>query len=304
MTTTSTQTYVIYSKGIASVDLGELHAKITPGMQIFEGIVTSVKSCAASQTEKTSYLKCLTIALRILSDEDLAEIRAEELCENFGEDFREAAKTVEDARDNQDKPKRGRKTTRVKLSGKALSIKIFKNGSTQVTGCKSIDHAKLSMRIVYDLFNVDRVDELTLVSVMINVNFDMGFKINKERLGEYFTVHGINVPPLTSGYMGIKIRIPLLIDSSELLIPKMSWTKSEGFTDAGTVPYVSFFANDSQKKNKIFTACIGVFHNGKVLMSCINDQAILVMSEWIKGFLIEARDSIEMKPKVIKTFRR
>lgn len=280
MSNTSTQTYVIYSKGIGSIDLQTFYSKIKPGIHISGGEITSVKFCTANKS--ASYLKCLTIAFRLFSKEGQIEESKPPTSYKF---------------------KRGRKITRVKLSGKALSIKIFKNGSIQVTGCKSIEHAKISIDMVFNLLNIDKVDELSLVSVMINVNFSIGFKINKEKLSEYFTEKNINVPPLTSG-MGVKIRVPLHIQTDELLIPRMSWTKTEGFTDIGTIPYVSLFSEDIQKINKKFTACISIFHNGKILMSCVNDQAILVMSHWIKSILYDAKDKIEMKEHVIKTFKR
>jgi len=280
MTTTSTQTYVIYSKGIGTVNLSNLYKNIKIGTCIFGGEITAVNFCTTSKS--ANYLKCLTIAFKIPQDSST----------------KKSSPQV-----NSLDCKRGRKTTRVKIDGKTLSIKIFKNGSTQVTGCKSIEHAKLSINTVYFLLDIEKVDELSLVSVMINVNFSIGFKINKEKLAEYFTENNINVPPLTSG-MGVKIRVPLLINTDELLIPRLSWTKINGFIEMNPIPYLSLFSEDVKKKNKKFTACIGVFHNGKVLMSCINDQAIAVMSDWIKSMLHEARNTIEIKNKVIKTFVR
>lgn len=275
--TTSTQTYVIYSEINNLIDLSEICSVISPGMQIYEGEVISIKYGAASSEKSASYLKCLTISF-MLSPESIEE--------------------------KINKQKRGRKPTRVKLLGKLLSIKIFKNGSTQVTGCKSIEHAKICMNMVYNLLKLDKVEKLSLVSVMINVNFDIGFRINREKLGIYFVKNNINVPPLTSGYMGIKIRVPLNLETTELMIPQLSWTKTDKFTELPLIPYIRFFSEDSKKRNKIFTACIGIFQNGKVLMSCVNDQAIKIMSEWIRGFLIEAKPEIEMKDKEIKTFKR
>lgn len=68
---------------------------------------------------------------------------------------------------------------------KIISIKLFINGSIQITGCKKIDDAVLALEI---LFNELKMDGLTLQNinnlrvVMINSNFNIGFKIDRDKL--------------------------------------------------------------------------------------------------------------------------
>lgn len=278
----STQTYVVYSDGITAVDLSEAHKKLNdPEFNIQGGKILNVKHETPRPTTQTSFLKCLTLAI-VIGDNPIPVVDTQPA-----------------------KPKRGRKTCKIKHNGKMLSVKIFKNGSTQITGCKSLDHVKFGMNIVYRLFGYESVTALNLASIMINVNFDMGFKLNRERLGTYmYEEKCINVPPLTSGYMGIKIRIPSLVDKKDLMIQRLSWSVDEGFKELDPVPYMEFFAHDQKKTTKQFTACVGIFQNGKILMTCMDSMSTDAMCKYVKNILNEARSAIEVVKKPQKTFRR
>lgn len=116
------------------------------------------------------------------------------------------------------KPKRKKKTKKsfynqvtvkvnTKSKQKPLNVKLFKNGSIQVTGCKSwkniveafavLDHELKKVKAVIDPREPNKVVEKPFVSDpdnldfgnvkdmnirMINSNFDVGFKVNREML--------------------------------------------------------------------------------------------------------------------------
>ena len=273
---TSTRTFVVYSSCISPVDLDKAYEK-AQSYNLKDGEILSIKY---GQTSKSgSCLKCLTISLKT------------------GE-----AKVVVAQPPNPSK--RGRKITRKKVDGKLLSVKLFRNGSTQVTGCKTIDHVKFSMNMVFNLLELDSVEETNVVSIMNNVNFSVNFKIDRERLGSYLNSRGINVPPITTGYMGIKIRLPSLVDKKDLMIPRLSWKKDGGFEDLQQIPYLEFFAHDLKKIEKNFTTCVGIFQNGKILMTCIDDVTTRVMVDYVYTLLTDARSHIEIQERAKKTFRR
>lgn len=273
--TTSTQTFVVYCSCLSPVNLDHAYLKA----QDFEVTGGEILSIKYGQKDKTSnYLKCLTLSLR------------------FGEKSPPDPVSIPS--------RRGRKVTRIKISGKVLSVKLFRNGSTQITGCKSIDHVKFSMNLVFTLLGVDRIHEMNIVSIMNNVNFSVGFKVDREKLGKYLVEHGINVPPITTGYMGVKIRIPSLVGKHELTIPKMSWSRHEGFEEIQPIPYLDFFAHDIKKIEKPLTVCVGIFQNGKILMTCIDDFTTRRMYNYIFEMLTDARPYIEIHERAVKTFRR
>ena len=99
----------------------------------------------------------------------------------------------------------------VKISEtKTINIKLFKNGSVQMTGCDSIENAKKSIERLFELMNQSRyvldfakkqIQEIKFISandnkkltldcidhgtvVLINCNFNIGFEINRDKLYE------------------------------------------------------------------------------------------------------------------------
>lgn len=274
---TSTRTYVVYSSCISPIDLNDAF-KRAQEYRLMDGEILSIKY--GQNNEATSCLKCLTIS-----------VKTNELI-------------TEKVEKSSNPSKRGRKATKQKVEGKLLSVKLFRNGSTQVTGCKTIDHVKFSMNMVYLLLGLESVPELNVVSIMNNINFSIGFKIDREKLGIYLTEQGINVPPITTGYMGIKIRIQSLVDKNDLTVPRLSWSINEGFNDLTSIPYVEFFAHDLKKIEKNFTTCIGIFQNGKILMTCIDDFTTGIMFKHVFELLNKARSFIEIQERTTKTFKR
>jgi TATA-box binding protein (TBP) (component of TFIID and TFIIIB) len=97
----------------------------------------------------------------------------------------------------------------VKISEiKTINIKLFKNGSIQMTGCDSIENAKNSIEKLFELLNQSRfildlakkeIREIKFIVsnkkldlnnidhgtvVLINCNFNIGFEINRDKLYE------------------------------------------------------------------------------------------------------------------------
>jgi TATA-box binding protein (TBP) (component of TFIID and TFIIIB) len=77
---------------------------------------------------------------------------------------------------------------------KTLNVKLFNNGSIQMTGCKNLDNIIKSIEILFSKFreNNEKYNyyegELDIKKInrfkiqMINTNFDMNFKINRNNL--------------------------------------------------------------------------------------------------------------------------
>jgi TATA-box binding protein (TBP) (component of TFIID and TFIIIB) len=97
----------------------------------------------------------------------------------------------------------------VKISDiKTINIKLFKNGSIQMTGCDSIENTKQSIEKLFEILNKPRyllnlqeksIKEIKFLKTendkkitmndiiqgnvhLINCNFDIGFKINRDKL--------------------------------------------------------------------------------------------------------------------------
>ena len=100
-------------------------------------------------------------------------------------------------------------------SCKEVNLKLFKNGVIQLTGCKGVDHSKSALlsfwKVVRKTTLRHRFDylECYLVSVMRNINFNLGFPIDREKLGNY-VVNNSNsyvISQVVGGFMDMKFVI-------------------------------------------------------------------------------------------------
>lgn len=95
---------------------------------------------------------------------------------------------------------------KVKTTEKTIDIKLFTNGSIQMTGCKSVSSALESLMILFnelhvsrgtfdyknkkiiDIDFVDNINTLNISSIidfkigMINSNFNIGYRVNRDKL--------------------------------------------------------------------------------------------------------------------------
>lgn len=87
---------------------------------------------------------------------------------------------------------------------KTLNIKLFNNGSIQMTGCKNLDNIVKSVELLFSKFkenndkykyyegdlDIKNIDNFKIQ--MINTNFDMNFKINRNNLHNLLLKHNID----------------------------------------------------------------------------------------------------------------
>lgn len=116
---------------------------------------------------------------------------------------------------------------------KTVNVKLFINGSIQMTGCKHLDNIKKSLEVLFDKLkickaildkdmkfiikpfiddpiklNINKVNNFKIV--MINTNFNIQFQINRERLHQLLKDLGFDVTfdPIIHACVNIKYRIP------------------------------------------------------------------------------------------------
>jgi hypothetical protein len=169
------------------------------------------------------------------------------------------------------------------LLDKKINVKIFKNGVFQLTGCKTLNHAKESVHIIFkyinteiftDLFETPADEDIICYfkSAMRNIDFSLGYKINREELAQQLHLNTtLNIPPITCTNMGVKIKLP--INLGTLPVYKMILSEYPVHT---TVKYSECFdylmgkptteEERSYKMNKFIS--IAIFQNGKITFSC------------------------------------
>jgi TATA-box binding protein (TBP) (component of TFIID and TFIIIB) len=116
---------------------------------------------------------------------------------------------------------------------KTVNVKLFINGSVQMTGCKHLDNIKRSLEVLFQKFQVCKavlnkdlkfelkpfvnstigldINKVTNFKiVMINTNFNILFQINREKLHQLLKQYGHDVTfdPIIHACVNIKFPIP------------------------------------------------------------------------------------------------
>ena len=178
---------------------------------------------------------------------------------------------------------------------KKVNLKVFRNGVVQLTGCKSLEHCKFGIIIFWDIIkNISCIDslELFLVSVMRNVNFNLGFFVDREKLGKYILGRPskYKISPVIGGFIGMRFVIELeSIDDMPVYKFKMN---DKGLIEEEPIPYEKF-NNKKTKKN----INIAIFQTGRVLISGIHEKYQNPIIEWFLKLIEEVKDDIKIKEK-------
>lgn len=198
---------------------------------------------------------------------------------------------------------------------KRINVKIFKNGVFQLTGCKNISNVKKCLHTILtellrvpSCFKFNSTDTnfvIYIKSAMRNIDFDLGFKINRTSLATYlFENTNYNVPPLTTTNMGVKIKIPLE-NIEDLPITKITYPSR----DEEIISFKNCFSviePDSKKlKDKLTNKfiSISIFQNGKVLMSGIDETFQKKYYIWLVNLLQTIKHIIVNPDVPVKTFK-
>lgn len=190
-------------------------------------------------------------------------------------------------------------TLKIKLD-KIINVKIFNNGVFQMTGCKKLDHARQCSKIIInelhpDCYTLDGDNFIVyIISVMRNVNSELGFRVNRDDLGYFIDQNTPYKVPPSPDYMGVKIRIPLT-DIDDLKILRVDCKTG----DESTVTYRDYFTNihpDPSRLSKKHFISISVFQNGKVLMSGVDFEYQVNHYVWFMQLIDKIKPMILVKP--------
>lgn len=187
---------------------------------------------------------------------------------------------------------------------KKLGIKLFNNGSMQITGCKCEEHVKACINIIYtQVLSPHQKIKYYLVPVMMNINFSLQYNIDRNKLAQYlYEKCKINIPPFTTS-TGLKFK---LVDKNELQYDLLEFNPDTlEHTFLEKIDYFNFYADNSKKLNKIYTPSVSIFRDGRILISGIDRVSMENKQKWLIAVLDDCRELIEIKRDEtadIKTF--
>lgn len=188
------------------------------------------------------------------------------------------------------------------IKGKRINFKISKNGKFQITGCKTDLHAELCVKHIWnyikdkegDLYKkrADNV-EIMFAPAMRNIDFKLGFLIDRQALAKYINVNTEYYAMLESsfGYTGVNLKIPMEDDITKLKIKKIiykddTWVETDTFYKE----YLETFPLKEQKKKLAKKRYITflAFHSGRIICSAMHKEFTI---EPYKNFIQIIKDS-------------
>ena len=181
-------------------------------------------------------------------------------------------------------------------SCKKVNLKLFKNGIIQLTGCKSVDHSKSVLlsfwKVVRKTTLRHRFDHLEcyLVSVMRNINFNLGFSIDREKLGNY-VVNNSNsyvISRVVGGFIGM--RFVILVESIKDM-PVYRIKIEKDIEEGETVKYEEFSNPNSDAKKYI---TVTIFQTGRVLFSGPHEKYQDPVIDWFFSLVEKIADDIKV----------
>lgn len=164
---------------------------------------------------------------------------------------------------------------------KKVNFKLSKNGKIQMTGCKEDEDAKKCLMLFFrkleeqcsDFIKYDRSKgmEIYYYTVMTNIDFNTGFKINRQKLNVMIneSTDFNSLLETSFGYTGVNIKVPMQLEE-DIIIDKLRF--EEGAWVHERLPFFRFlsgveesFRKQEMTKKRYNTFL--VFHSGNIIMS-------------------------------------
>jgi TATA-box binding protein (TBP) (component of TFIID and TFIIIB) len=194
---------------------------------------------------------------------------------------------------------------------KFINFKVSKNGKFQMTGCKSEEHAlKIVSHFIQHLIThckshitVSKNNSILVFfqTVMTNIDFSIGFKINRQKLDEHMNRDTVyhSLLETSCGYTGVNIKFPLDIKWWDLPVPvlfcpqvlegvPLQWENSKE-------PLIKMTEIPMEKKQKKKYNTFLVFHSGNIIMSGMMRETMKQDFDIFIKLLQEWRPHIEEK---------
>ncbi len=177
----------------------------------------------------------------------------------------------------------------MKIDNKFINFKLPSKGKIQMTGIKTNDQAIKCMKYLFKYINkFDKNDCYTLTNpentnieiitniVMTNIDFKLGFLINRQNLHNLFNRldDTMSIFEPSYGYTGVNIKSSIEIDKDRELESYTYDTKNKNWT-TNKITYSEYLdklpeTEKNKELNKKRYNSFMVFHSGSCIMSSIN----------------------------------
>jgi TATA-box binding protein (TBP) (component of TFIID and TFIIIB) len=168
------------------------------------------------------------------------------------------------------------------IDGKPINFKICQNGMFQITGIKVDSQAEECIKYIWsyikeqhDIYSFSRSNnlEVLFIPAMRNIDFSVGFNIDREKLTNYMNTQTDfhSLLETSFGYTGVNIKFPIVNDITTMGIKKIIYLDENNWSETMTTykEYISFLTEKERLKkiNKDRYTTFLVFHSGKIIVS-------------------------------------
>lgn len=170
------------------------------------------------------------------------------------------------------------------LENKPINFKVCQNGVFQVTGCKFDKHAEECIKYIWyyikeqkDIYSFTRGNELEVLFIpaMRNIDFSLGFNVDREKLSHYMSTQTEfhSLLETSFGYTGVNVKLPIKDDITSMPIKRFIYTKDNWLEDK--ITYNDYLKKLSEKErlkklNKERYNTFLIFQSGRVIFSGIS----------------------------------
>ena len=173
------------------------------------------------------------------------------------------------------------------MGKKLINFKISRNGKFQMTGCKYDEHAENCIKYIWlyikdskDIYEMHTGKKFTtlFIPAMRNIDFGLGFFIDREKLDHYFNTETeyCSLLETSIGYTGVNIKIPFKKSITELNLKQLTWKgsdwgKPEEITFSDYLERLKPKEREKKLKKDRYHTFL-VFHSGKIILSSLCEE--------------------------------
>lgn len=167
------------------------------------------------------------------------------------------------------------------IDNKPINFKICSNGVIQCTGCKEDSHVEDSIKYIWfyikeqkDIYSFSENNflEILFIPVMRNIDFSVGFTVDREKLSKYMSTQTEfhSLLETSFGYTGVNIKLPIDNDITQMKIKKISFQNDIWKEDITS--YDEYLKKLSEKerlkklKKERYNTFL-IFHSGRAIHS-------------------------------------
>ena len=193
------------------------------------------------------------------------------------------------------------------IDNKPINFKLCSNGVIQCTGCKFDSQVEDCIKYIWyyikenkDIYSFTTHDylEALFIPVMRNIDFSVGFTVDREKLSKYMSTQTEfhSLLETSFGYTGVNIKLPIVTDIEKMEIKKISFKDSKYIEEMTTYSeYLKRLSDKERMKklNKTRYNTFLIFHSGRAIYSGCTEETMRDSYYYFLKIIRTAYDVIE-----------